>query len=164
MLLLEEQTKILKFMNEMTGHVDMNEFAKKTGLTSTQIAQDMQALAKDGFLKKVGGGLTITPKGKAALKAVAPLPKNLRFEFYFALSQPAGVSAGSVKEFHEAAGKVSAASLEFHLGRGDFENWFRIAVGDASLADDFAKMQKTELKGEDLKAAITKAVEAKYPL
>jgi hypothetical protein len=162
--LIEEQTRILKFMNEMTGHVDMNEFAKKTGLTSTQIAQDMQALAKDGFLKKVGGGLTITAKGKAAIKAVAALPENLRFEFYFALGQPACLSVGSIKEFHEAAGKVDVVSLEFHLGRGDFENWFRIAVGDLSLADDFAKIQKTELKGEDLKTAISEALEAKYPL
>ena len=80
--------KILKFMNEMTGHVDMSEFAKKTGLTSTQIAQDMQSLAKDGYLKKVGGGFTITAKGKDALKATAVLPSNLRFEFYLLFVNP----------------------------------------------------------------------------
>ena len=60
--------------------------------------------------------------------------------------------------------KVDVASLEFHVGRGDFENWFRTAVGDAALADDFAKLQKTGWKGEDLKMAVSKAVEAKYPL
>jgi hypothetical protein len=151
-------------MNEMTGHVDMNEFAKKTGLTSNQIAQDMQALAKDGFLKKVGAGLTITPKGKEALKTVAPLPANLRFEFYLAVGQPTCISAGSIKEFHDEAQKVNVASLEFHLGRDDFENWFRSALGDASMADEFVKIKKTELKGEDLKVAISKAVKAKYPL
>jgi hypothetical protein len=164
MLLIEEQMKILKFMNEMTGHVDMSEFAKKTGLTSTQIAQDMQSLAKDGYLKKVGSGFTITAKGKDALKATVTLPSNLRFEFYVALCQPTGLSAASIKEFHEAVEKVDVASLEFHVGRGDFENWFRTAVGDAALADDFAKLQKTGWKGEDLKMAVSKAVEAKYPL
>ena len=162
--MIEEQITILKFMNEMTGHVDMNEFAKKTGLTSNSIVQHMQELAKEGFLKKVGSGFSITDKGKRTLKAVAPLPANMRFNFYVAVGQPTSLSAGSVKEFHDLALKVNLTSLEFHVGRGDFENWFGTAVGDAGLADEFAKMKKKGLMGEDLKEAIVKAVDSKYPL
>ena len=151
-------------MSEMTGRVDMNEFAKKMGLTSTQIMQHMQELAKEGFLKRVGGGFGITEKGKNTLKAVASVPGNMRFNFYTAIGQPTGVSAGTIKEFHDLALKANVASLEFHLYRGDFENWFRTAVGDAGFADELVKIKKTDLKGEDLRKAIAKAAEARYSL
>ncbi len=160
--MIEEQTKILKFMNEMTGHVDMIEFANKTGLTSSQIGENMQVLAKQGFLRKVGGGFTITEKGKKALKAFVSLPVNMRFNFYFAVGNPMGVSAGSVKEFHTLVSKLNVVSVEFHLVRGDFENWFRTAVGDAAVADELAKIKKADLKGEDLRKAVVKALESKY--
>jgi predicted transcriptional regulator len=162
--LIEEQLKILKFMTEMTGHVDMNEFASKTGFTSTQIMQDMQSLSKEGFLKKVGSGFTITEKGKNAIKAVAALPANERFNFYFAVDQPTSVSAGSISEFYDGIEKVNAASLEFHLERGDFENWFRTAIGETGMADEFVKMKKAGLKCEDLRKTIAKALEGRYSL
>ena len=164
MLLIEEQMRILKFMNEMTGRVDMNEFAKKMGLTSSQIMQHMQELAQEGFLKKVGGGFAITEKGKNALKVAAPVPGNMRFNFYIAIGQPTGMSAETIREFHDLVLKVDLASLEFHLGRGDFENWFRLAVVDAGFADELVKMKKTDLKGNDLRKAIAKAAETKYSL
>ena len=151
-------------MNEMTGRVDMNEFAKKMGLTSSQIMQHMQELAQEGFLKKVGGGFAITEKGKNALKVAAPVPGNMRFNFYIAIGQPTGMSAETIREFHDLVLKVDVASLEFHLGRGDFENWFRLAVVDAGFADELVKMKKTDLKGNDLRKAIAKAAEAKYSL
>ena len=160
--MIEEQTKILKFMSEMTGRVDMNEFAKKMGLTSSQIMQHMQELAKEGFLKKVGGGFAITEKGKTALKAAAPVPGNMRFNFYTAIGQPTGMSAETIREFHDLVLKVNVTTLEFHLGRDDFENWFRMAVVDAGFADELAKMKKMDLKGEDLRKAIVKAAEARY--
>ena len=75
-----------------------------------------------------------------------------------------GVSAGTVKEFHALVSKLNIVSIEFHLARGDFENWFRTAVGDAALADELAKIKKTELTGEDLRKAIVKALEVKYSL
>jgi hypothetical protein len=163
--LIEEQMKILKLMSEMTSRIDMTEFSKKMGLTTNQIMLQMQALAKDGFLKKVGGGFGITEKGKIAVKAYAPVPWDMRFNFYLAIGQPAGVSAGSIKEFHDLALKVDAASLEFHLGRDDFENWFRNAAGDAGFADEFVKMKKGGvLKGEDLRKTIAKATETRYSL
>ncbi len=160
--MIDEQLRILKFMTEMTGHVDMNDFAAKTGLSSGQIVQNMQALAKDGYLKKVSGGFTITEKGKIVIKASTQLPANLRFNFYYAIGQPTGASAGSVAEFHDLAGKVNAASLEFHIGRGDFENWFRFAIGDTATAAAFAKMKEANLKCDDLRKEIVKTLAAKY--
>jgi DNA-binding Lrp family transcriptional regulator len=162
--LIETQMKILKFMSEMTTRTDMNEFAHKMGLTSNQIMQDMQELAKDGFLKKIGSGYAITEKGKTALKAAATVPESMRFQFYESLGNPTGLSAGSIREFHDIALKVDSASLEFHLYRGDFENWFRAAINDKAFADELATIKKTELKGEELKKAIAKATSLKYNL
>jgi DNA-binding Lrp family transcriptional regulator len=162
MFLIEEQTKILKFMSEMTGRVDMNEFAKKMGLTSSQIIEEMQELTKEGFLKKIGGGFALTEKGRTALKGSASVAWNMRFNFYTAVDQPTGVSAGSIKEFHDLLLRLNVTSLEFHLYRGDFENWFKNAAGDPTFADELAKIKKTGLKSEELRKAIAKIAEARY--
>jgi DNA-binding Lrp family transcriptional regulator len=162
--LIEEHMKILKFMSEMTSRIDLNEFAKNLGLTSSQVMQDMQALTKDGFLKKAGGGFGITEKGKTALKTVAPIAGNLSFSFYLAVDKPTGMSAGSIKEFFDVILKVAADSLEFHLYRGDFENWFKTAVSDASFSEELTNIKKMDLKGEELRKAIAKALELRYSL
>jgi DNA-binding Lrp family transcriptional regulator len=162
--LIDTHMKILKFMNEMTARTDMNEFARKMELTPNQILQDMQDLAKEGFLKKIGGGYAITEKGKAILRTVVSVPENMRFQFYNSLGHPTGFSAGNIKEFHDVALKVDADSLEFHLYRGDFENWFRTAMNDEAFADELATIKKTDLKGEELKKAIAKATSLKYNL
>ena len=151
-------------MSEMTTRIDMNEFAHKMGLTPNEMLQDMQNLAKKGFLKKIGGGYALTEKGKTALRAFTPVPENLRFQFYTSLGSPTGVSAGNVKEFHDAALKVDSASLEFHLYRGDFENWFKTAINDEAFADELSTIKKTDPKGEELKKAIAKATSLKYSL
>jgi len=160
--LIEERMKILKFMNEMTTRTDINEFARKIGLTSAQIMQHMQELAKEGYLKKVGNGFAITEKGRNALKALTPLPENLTFRFYIALGQPLSLHARTVKELRDAALKVDATSLEFHLYRGDFENWFRTSVADPAFADELAKTGKKNLKGEELRKALLKALDDNF--
>jgi DNA-binding transcriptional regulator YhcF (GntR family) len=151
-------------MNEMKSRIDINEFASKVGLTPSQIMKNLQELAKEGFLKKVEGGFALTEKGKNALKATAPVPAEMKFEFYVTIGQPAGVSAGTIKEFYEAILEVDVASLEFHLERGDFEKWFQTAVGDAEFAEELVKIKKMDLKGEDLKKAFAKAAEIRYSL
>lgn len=163
-LLIEEQARILRFMSEMTARIDTNEFSRKLELTPTELMQHMQQMAKEGLLKKVSGGFALTEKAKIALKVSSPVSGNMRFNFYTALDQPMCVSAGSVKEFYDLALKVNEASLEFHLCRGDFENWFSAAVGDSVFAAELAKIKKRNLKGEDLRKAIVKGLEARYSL
>ncbi|MCW4018188.1 MAG: hypothetical protein NWF00_05865 [Candidatus Bathyarchaeota archaeon] len=160
----EEEMKVLKFMNEITGRTDMNDFAKKAGLTANVIIQDMQQLAKEGFTKKVGAGYTITEKGKGVLKASVPVSENMVFHFYTAVDEPLGISACTIREFCELAAKVDAASLEFHVGRGDFESWLRAAANDADFADAFVKIKDANLTGAELREAIVKTAESKYYL
>lgn len=162
--MIEEKLKVLKIMSEVTGRLDLNEFARMVGLTPNQTLEYMQELLKADFLKKVGGGYGITDTGKAVLKAFAPVPLGMEFHFYLAIGQPTSFAARSFLDFYGVVKQVDAVSLEFHLYRGDFENWMREALNDAVFAEELAKLKKPGLKGERLRKAIVKAVEAKYGL
>ena len=160
--MIEEQMKILRFMSEVTGRTDMNEFAQKIGLTPNQATEYVHELAKSGFVKKVGNGYSITEKGKAALKAFALVPADKRFNFYVEIGKPMDFSAGSIPELFDLVGKVDAASLEFHLYRQDFENWVRIVLNDESLANNIACVRDSEVKGENLRKALLSALEERF--
>ncbi len=162
--MIDEQVKILKFMSEMTTRTDTNEFARKVDLAPAQLMQQMQELAKQGYLKKVGAGFAITDKGKKAITSLAQVPEDLKFQFYLELGKPTNLHARSVAEFYDDVLKVEALSLEFHLYRGDFENWFRTSVGDSPFADELSKVKKKNLMCEDLRKALAKALEQRYSL
>lgn len=154
--------KILKFMTEATGRIDMNAFAHKMDLPSSQMMEQVHQMLKAGFLKKVSSGYTITEKGKNALKSDVPVPATMNFHFYNAIGQPNGASAATIREFYTQITKADVTCLEFHLFRGDFENWVREAVNDAFFADELAKIKKTGLKNEDLRKAIIRVAQTRY--
>ena len=52
----EEQIKILKTMNEATNRMDIHMFAQAVNLEPNQTIEQVQKLAAEGFLRKVGGG------------------------------------------------------------------------------------------------------------
>ena len=160
--MMEEQLKVLKVMNKVTSRIDMNAFAQMVGLNPHQIIERMQELVTSGLVRKVGGGYGITEKGKAILQAFAPVPKDAAFHFYTAIGQPTGFSAESLKDFYEIVKRVAVESLEFHLYREDFENWLKTVSKDAALADELANLKASQLKGEDLRQGILKAIAAKF--
>ncbi|MCW4053580.1 MAG: DUF5752 family protein [Candidatus Bathyarchaeota archaeon] len=159
---MEEQLKVLKVMSEITSRMDMNSFAQMVGLSPSQTVERMQDLVKSGFIRKVGGGYGITEKGKAVLKATTPVPKDTAFHFNTGFGQPTGFSAESLKDFYEIVKRVAAASLDFHLYRGDFENWIRNALKDPVLAYELISLKKETLKGEELRQRILMAIATRY--
>ena len=159
---MEEQLKVLKVMNEVTGRMDLNGFARMIGLTPKQTMTRVQELVNTGLVGKVGGGYGITEKGKAILKVIAPIPKEAAFHFYTAIGQPTGFSAESLKDFYEIVKRATTDSLEFHLYREDFENWIKTIFKDAKLANELANLKASEFKGEDLRQGILKAIAAKF--
>src|SRR3990170_4458149 len=100
--LKDEEFRVLKVMSEVTHRVDLNEFARMVDLTMNEAMHCMLELAKTGHLKKSGGGYGITEKGKAVLKAQAPVADGLEFRFYTAVGQPTGAVAKSLREFYDA--------------------------------------------------------------
>jgi predicted transcriptional regulator len=160
--LKEEQIKILKTMNEATNRMDINMFAQVVNLTPNQAIAQVQELAKEGFLRKVGGGFGLTEKGKNALKAYTIVSSEMAFQFYVDIDKPLGFSALSIGEFYREVREVCSDSLEFHLYRGDFENWLRDVCKDFELTEAFGGVKTEGLKGEDLRKALLKAIDAKY--
>jgi predicted transcriptional regulator len=159
---MEEQLKVLKVMSEVTSRIDMNTFAQMVGLNPSQTIERMQDLVNAGLIRKAGGGYGITEKGKAILKAITPVPKDTAFHFYTGVGQPTGFSAESLKDFYEIVKRVAAESLDFHLYRGDFENWIKNALKDVTLADELASLKSAVLKGEELRQKILKAIATRY--
>jgi predicted transcriptional regulator len=160
--LKDEQIRILKTMNEATNRMDLTMFAQAVNLTPNQAIAQVQELAKEAFLRKVGNGYGLTEKGKNALKMFTSVPVEMVFRFYVDIDKPLGFNAQSLEEFYRVIKQVCSDALEFHLYRGDFENWLRDVCKDAELADAFGILKAEELKGEDLRKALLKAIDVKY--
>lgn len=158
----EEHIKILKTMNEATNRMDMNMFAEAVNLSPNQAMVEVQELAKEDFLRKVGGGFGLTEKGRTALKMFTPVSSEAVFLFYVDVDKPIGFTAHSMEEFYRFIKQVIVDSLEFHLHRGDFENWLKDACSDLELAEAFGTLKIDGLNGEDLRKALLKAIDAKY--
>jgi predicted transcriptional regulator len=162
--LIEEKLKVLKAMSEITSRVDMHTFAQKVGINTSQTLQYMQELVNSGFIKKVGGGYGITKKGQIILTAIRPFQKENEFHFYTGLGKPTGFSAESLKGFYEIVKRVAPESLNFHLYRGDFENWSKAVLKDATLAKELANLKVEGIKGEELRQRILKTIVTRYGL
>ena len=158
----EDQIRILKTMNEATNRMDLNMFAQAVNLNPNQAIMHVQELAKEGFLRKVGNGYSLTEKGKNALKMFTRISSEIGFHFYVDVDMPLGFSAQSLEEFYRFIKQVITDSLEFHLHRGDFENWLREVLKDSELAEAVGNLKTDGLKGEDLRKALLKAIDTKY--
>ena len=165
MLLKEEQFKVLKTLVEATGRMDLVAFAQKVDLSTDQTIHQIQELAKEGFLQKVGsGGYGITQKGKAALKAFTPVPKEMGFHFYYGMDRPSEFTSESLEQFYGVIKQVNVESIEFHLYRGDFGNWFKEVLKDPEVTDELDRLKTEGLKGEELRAELLKGLDAKFGL
>ncbi len=149
-------------MNEATNRMDLTMFAQAVNLNPNQAIVEVQQLASEGFLRKVGGGFGLTEKGKNTLKIFASVPSEMVFHFYVGVDKPLGFSAQSLEEFYRYIKQVTSDSLEFHLYRGDFENWLREVCKDTELAKVVGSFKADALKGEELRKAFLKAIDEKY--
>jgi hypothetical protein len=162
--LKEEQFKVLKALSEVTSRMDINVFARKVNLDPNQTIQKVQELANEGFLQKVGSGFGITAKGKAAIKAFMPVPEGMSFHFYNNINQPTDLTAKTLVEFYEDVKQASVNSLEFHIYRGDFENWLKDACKEPEFSKEIRMIEDAGLKDEELRTELVKVLDAKYDI
>jgi DNA-binding Lrp family transcriptional regulator len=160
--LKDPSLRVLKVMNEVTVRTDLNGFARMVGLTPTETIEQFQELLRAGLVRKSGNGYGVTAKGKFALKAIAPVSKGREFHFYNEIDKPTGFHAESIISFYELVKLLPTESIEFHLYRGDFENWFQEEFEDAVLANELAGMKGCELKDEALRREILVVLEERY--
>ena len=78
------------------------------------------------------------------------VPPQNAFYFYRAIGAPTGAAARNLPDFLGVINSIDVTSLQFHLGRGDFENWLKM-LGDDTLARQIAALKDRKLRGEDLR-------------
>jgi hypothetical protein len=88
------------------------------------------------------------------------VPPQNAFYFYRALGAPTGAAARNLTDFLGVINTIDITSLQFHLGRGDFENWIRM-LGDNTLAKQLAGLKEKKLRGEDLRLELVDTVKAR---
>jgi predicted transcriptional regulator len=162
MQLNEEQFMVLKTMSEAKNRMDINMFSKKVNLSPAQTIQQIQELAKEGFLQKIGNGFGITDKGKEALKAFTLVPEETGFRFYYGIDRPTGLKANSLGDFYRMIKQISPDSAEFHLYRGDFEAWLKDVCKNTELAEEFHSVRASGAKGEELKTELLNVLDTEY--
>lgn len=97
-----------------------------------------------------------TPLSKEAkslnvFRILRELTKNEAFYFFTSLGDYTGECAISLGDFVRKIKEVDIKSIEFHLNRGDFENWFTQTLEDKELAQEIKNLQKQNLTGESLR-------------
>ena len=84
-------------------------------------------------------------------KILKTVPREKAFYFFTSIGNYTGSSAASLKEFMGRINEVNVKSLEFHLGRGDFEKWVADVLQDQELAAEIKRLQKQNLTGNGLR-------------
>jgi len=85
------------------------------------------------------------------------VPEENAFNFYRAVDSPLGVKAANIEEFLDQLKKIEPASIEFHMGRHDFEKWIGM-LGDATLVKQISSLGKREMPADEMKEQIIRLV------
>jgi HAD superfamily hydrolase (TIGR01484 family) len=73
--------------------------------------------------------------------------------------------AQNLNLFLQLADGVDHETWMFHLGQGDYSQWFRRRIKDAELAEEVERIERQpEITPQDSRAAIREAVERRYTL
>ena len=89
---------------------------------------------------------------------IVAVPRDKSFYFDTGLGQYSGILASSIGEFLEALKIVPLESLEYHIGRRDFEKWTKDVLGSIQLADNIRTIRRSQLKGEELRLQLIDVV------
>lgn len=83
------------------------------------------------------------------------LPPERAFHFWIP-GKYLGIQARSYKEFVDNIHFIDPISLEFHMSKGDFANWFEYELDYPRLADKIRVLRSEEVKGEQLREDLIK--------
>jgi hypothetical protein len=95
-----------------------------------------------------------------AERILSPVSQERSFYFYLDVGRPLDAVARSLKEFGDSLKKVDVKSLEFHLGRGDFEKWVYM-LGDIELSKSLVKLRGSGFAGEKVRSELVRLVQTR---
>jgi mannose-1-phosphate guanylyltransferase/phosphomannomutase len=85
------------------------------------------------------------------------LPDEKAFHFW-APGRYLGVRATSFKDFVDTVTYIELDSLEYHMERGDFVNWFEYELENENLAHRLRALRERKLRGEELRNELLKII------
>jgi len=93
-------------------------------------------------------------------EAVARLvvPDEKAFHFYRPSGEYTHMKARSLRELLESLEKVPIDSIIYHLNRGDLQRWLREVMLLDELAEEFDRIAKAEIGGDELRRALINAM------
>jgi uncharacterized protein DUF5752 len=91
------------------------------------------------------------------------VPPQNAFYFYRAIGAPTGAAARNLPDFLGIINTIDITSLQFHLSRGDFENWIKM-LGDNTLAKQIGDLKGKKLRGEDLRIQLADKVKVRLDI
>jgi carbonic anhydrase/acetyltransferase-like protein (isoleucine patch superfamily) len=94
----------------------------------------------------------------STIDGIVAVPRDKSFYFDTGLGQYSGILATSIQEFLDALKIVPLESLEYHIGRRDFEKWTKDVLGSIQLADNIRTVRRSQLMGEDLRLQLVDVV------
>ena len=162
--------KLLEYMLLNDKPAKATQIAKESGNDFKPVMMHLIGLTRMGYIDSPAKGqYVINPKGKNALgisetskecaKALMTQTSHEKaFHFYTGLEKPLNLYANGLPDFSDKISQVDAGVLEFHVCRGDFENWFA-SFGDAELAKKMALLKGTGIHGEQLRTRLCEIVE-----
>jgi hypothetical protein len=157
--------EILKAMLRLGKPERAARIAKEAGKEFPSTMMHIIGLTRLGYTVSPEKGLyALTEKGKKALgmpeinrenakTILAPVSNEKSFHFYADVGKPLSLDAYSLQDFRDKILKVDVGSIEFHVGRGDFEGWFT-SLGDMELAKKTALLKEKQMAGEELRTAL----------
>lgn len=95
--------------------------------------------------------------GAKPLADSAVLPVEKAFHFW-APGRYLGVRATSFRDFADTVLYIDLESLEYHMERGDFVNWFEFELENAPLAEKIRALREREVRGEELRSELLRLV------
>jgi len=101
------------------------------------------------------------PSTVQAAQILAEVPKEKAFWFYTGVDSPTQICADDLESFLNIVKKVEIKSIEFHMGREDFENWIRM-LGDEVLAQQVTNLKQKKLTGEPLRKRLLQILQLRY--
>jgi len=101
----------------------------------------------------------IAEKLRSNREAVARLvvPDEKAFHFYRPFGEYTHMKARSLKELLESLERAPIDSIIYHLNRGDLQRWLREVMLLDELAEEFDKIAKAEIGGDELRRALINA-------
>ena len=162
------ETMLLLDKPERATHI-----AKEAGKEFPSVMMHIIGLTRMGYLTSPEKGLyTLTEKAKKALgipdineekakKVLENKPQDKSFHFYASIGKPLSLQAHSLQDFRDKILAVNLDSIEFHVGRGDFEAWFA-GLGDVELAKKAALLKEKKMDSEELRSRLHDIVENRY--